>query len=100
MAALYYSAVINGVLAPFLLVGIIAVVGAAYFLLRGYTWQRIKAERSFDMLILAGTLVLPMLTPFPIRLLQSRLQVQIPTTTSEIQALTPNDVLVATPTIF
>ncbi len=77
-----------------ILIGVLAVAAAVYFLLRGYTWQRIKSERSFDMLMLTGTLVLPMLTPFPIRLLQSTLNVQIPTTAAEITALTPHDVLV------
>ena len=77
-----------------LLLGILAVGAAAYFLVRGYTWQSIRSERSFDMLIIAGTLVLPMLTPFPIKLLQSSLNTQIPTTASELQALTPHDVMI------
>jgi predicted membrane-bound mannosyltransferase/sugar lactone lactonase YvrE len=76
------------------LVGVLAVGTAGFFLLRGYTWQRVKSERSFDMLVLAGTLVLPMLTPFPIKMLETRLNVQIPTTTAEIQALTPHDVAI------
>ena len=63
-----------------ILVGVLAVGAAGYFLLRGYTWQQIKSERSFDLLLLAGTLVLPMLTPFPIKSLESQLNVQIPTT--------------------
>ena len=74
--------------------GAIAVVAAAYFLLRGYGRQQLKAERSFDLLILAGTLVLPMLMPFPIKLLATRLNVTIPTTAAEVQALTLHDVLI------
>jgi predicted membrane-bound mannosyltransferase/sugar lactone lactonase YvrE len=77
-----------------ILFGIIAIGAASFFLVRGYTWARIKSERSFDMLILSGTLVLPMLTAFPIKLLETQLKVQIPTTASELQALTPHDVMV------
>lgn len=74
--------------------GLIAIAAAAFFLFRGYTWKRIKSERSFDMLVLVGTLVLPMLTPFPIKFLEGQLKTQIPTTTAELQALTPHDVTV------
>ena len=77
-----------------ILIGILAVLTAVFFLVRGYTWLRIKSERSFDMLMLAGTLVLPMLTAFPIKLLGTQLNVQIPTTDAELQALTPHDVTV------
>ena len=80
--------------AMIILVGFIAILAAAFFLLRGYTWLRVKSERSFDMLILAGTLVLPMLTAFPIKILETQLKVQIPTTDAELQALTPHDVMV------
>jgi hypothetical protein len=39
-----------------------------------------ESERSFGLLILIGTLVLPMLTPFPIKFLEGWLRVTIPTT--------------------
>lgn len=81
---------VSGAPSPGLLIGlagIIAIGVAAFFLFRGYTWERIKSERSFDMLILIGTFVLPMLTPFPIKFLQGVLQTTIPTTAPEIQAL-------------
>jgi uncharacterized protein (TIGR03663 family) len=42
---------------------------AAYFLIRGYSLARVRSERSFDLLILLGTLVLPMLAPFPVKLI-------------------------------
>jgi uncharacterized protein (TIGR03663 family) len=42
---------------------------AAYFLIRGYSLARIRNERSFDLLILLGTLALPMLAPFPVKLI-------------------------------
>jgi predicted membrane-bound mannosyltransferase/sugar lactone lactonase YvrE len=75
-------------------VGVLALVGAAYFLLRGMTWQKVKTERSFSMLILVGTLILPMLVPLPMKLFEKSLCVSIPTTTSEVQALTTHDVIV------
>lgn len=49
--------------------GLIALALAAFFAIRGYTWPRLRAERSFAMLILLGTLVLPMLAPFPVKFL-------------------------------
>lgn len=42
---------------------------AAYFLMRGYSLARLRSERSFDLLILLGTLVLPMLAPIPVKLI-------------------------------
>jgi predicted membrane-bound mannosyltransferase/sugar lactone lactonase YvrE len=72
----------------------LAFAAAAYFLIRGYTWERIKAEPSFDLLILTGTLVLPNLTAFPIKFSQNWLKVTIPTTAPELQALTTHDVIV------
>lgn len=46
----------------------LVVIAAAYFVLRGYTLSRLREERSFDLLILLGTLVLPMMAPFPVKL--------------------------------
>lgn len=46
-----------------------ALLIAAYFLLTGYTWRAVRNERSFDLLILLGTMVLPMLAPFPVNAL-------------------------------
>jgi predicted membrane-bound mannosyltransferase/sugar lactone lactonase YvrE len=84
-----------GLPSTFIMVGgFIALAASAYFLFRGYSWMRIKSERSFDMLMLCGTLVLPMLTAFPIKLLGTQLNVQIPTTDAELQALTPHDVTI------
>ncbi|MGA7194186.1 MAG: flippase activity-associated protein Agl23 [Anaerolineales bacterium] len=76
-----------------LLAGILALIAAGYFLIRGYTWQGVKSERSFDMLIMVGTFVLPMLTAFPISFLQNWLHVTIPTTAPEVDALTLHDVI-------
>jgi predicted membrane-bound mannosyltransferase/DNA-binding beta-propeller fold protein YncE len=58
-------------LLPIIALGILAVLsflGAAFFLIRGYTLAKIRSERSFDLIILLGTLVLPMLAPFPVYL--------------------------------
>ncbi|HJW90240.1 MAG TPA: flippase activity-associated protein Agl23 [Anaerolineales bacterium] len=49
--------------------GLLALLAAAYFLIRGSTLPLIRSERSFDLLVLLGTLVLPMLAPFPVKAL-------------------------------
>ncbi len=36
---------------------------AGYFLIRGFSMERVRQERSLDMLMILGTLVLPMLSP-------------------------------------
>jgi len=47
----------------------LVMVAAVFFLLRGYTLARLRKERSFDLLILLFTLVLPMMAPFPVKML-------------------------------
>lgn len=37
--------------------------------IRGYTWKKLKELPSFGALLLLGTLVLPQLAPFPVRML-------------------------------
>lgn len=71
----------------FALAAFIAFIVTAFFLIRGYSWERIRNERSFDLLIVTGTIVLPQLTPFPIKFLENSLKVTIPTTAPEVQAL-------------
>jgi uncharacterized protein (TIGR03663 family) len=44
----------------------IAFVAAAVLLVIGYGWKNLRRERSFDMLILLGTFVLPQLAPIPV----------------------------------
>ncbi|CAG1016746.1 Serine/threonine-protein kinase PknD [Anaerolineales bacterium] len=61
-----------------------ALVFAAVSLIRGYTWERIRNERSFDLLMVCGTIVLPMLSPLPVSLLKGWLNVAIPTTAPEV----------------
>jgi predicted membrane-bound mannosyltransferase/sugar lactone lactonase YvrE len=49
--------------------GIVAVIVGLYFLIRGYGLAQLRSERSFGVIILLSTLVLPMLTPFPVKVL-------------------------------
>ncbi len=77
-------------LIPILFVlGLIALAAALYFLIQGYSWAGIRAERSFDLLIVIGTLVLPMLTPFLLNVLDW----PIPTTAEELQSLTQGNLI-------
>jgi predicted membrane-bound mannosyltransferase/sugar lactone lactonase YvrE len=48
---------------------VIAVVIALINLFAGLSWKTVKTIRSFDLLILTLTLVLPLLTAFPVKLL-------------------------------
>lgn len=70
-----------------ILASLLAFIAAGYFLIRGFTWERIRQERSFELLMVTGTLVLPLLTPFPIDWLGKWLNVSIPTTFEEVQSL-------------
>ena len=79
----------SGVTTSGVLIGL-AVVGllvALVILFLGYGWENLLQERSFDLLILLGTFVLPMMTAFPIKFLQSRLNVAIPTDAGTVNAL-------------
>jgi predicted membrane-bound mannosyltransferase/DNA-binding beta-propeller fold protein YncE len=51
-------------------IGLLAGIGcAAYFLVKGVGWFGIRDERSFDLLILQGTIVLPLLAALPMDIL-------------------------------
>jgi predicted membrane-bound mannosyltransferase/DNA-binding beta-propeller fold protein YncE len=68
----------------FLVLLFLALVGfavAGYFLLRGYTLPALRRERVFDLLILQGTLVLPLLTAFPL----DQMGWEIPTGAASVQ---------------
>jgi predicted membrane-bound mannosyltransferase/DNA-binding beta-propeller fold protein YncE len=75
-------------ISPTLIVLILSAVTALGFaavsLIRGYTWERIRNERSFDLLMVCGTIVLPQLSPLPVNLLNGWLKVTIPTTAGEV----------------
>jgi predicted membrane-bound mannosyltransferase/DNA-binding beta-propeller fold protein YncE len=67
--------------------GVLALAAALVLLFLGYGWINLLKERSFDLMILTGTFVLPMLIPFPIKWLQSRLNIAIPTDAASVNAL-------------
>ena len=84
-------------LSPTLILAALAVVAlgvAAFFLIRGYTWAAVRAERSFDLLILTGTLVLPLLTAFILNALKGWLGTAIPTDAVSVAALTGRDIAI------
>ena len=59
-------------LSPALILAIFAVLAvgiAIVFLIRGYGLENIRKERSFDLLIVFGTIVLPQLAAFPVYML-------------------------------
>jgi len=59
-------------LSPILIVGaltVLALAAAIFFLFRGFGLENIRNERSFDLLMVFGTLVLPQLSAFPVYLL-------------------------------
>jgi predicted membrane-bound mannosyltransferase/DNA-binding beta-propeller fold protein YncE len=70
--------------------GILMLALAIVFLIQGYGWQQIRSERSFDLLMVTGMIVLPLLTPFPIKWSERWLHVSIPSTAPEVQALVGN----------
>jgi predicted membrane-bound mannosyltransferase/DNA-binding beta-propeller fold protein YncE len=87
-----FAAPEGGLFSPTLLLaisGLIAIGVAAYFLITGYTWEGIRSERSFDLLIMTGTLVLPMLIPFLLKVMNWK----IPTTVDEVNVLSSGDVI-------
>ena len=72
---------------------LVALIAGAVLLVRGLGWERIRQERSFDLMILIGTFVLPMAIPFPLKWLESRLHIAIPTDSASVSALTQRDFL-------
>jgi predicted membrane-bound mannosyltransferase/streptogramin lyase len=53
----------------FLGLALVAILVAVYYLITGYTWKNLREERCFDLLMLFGLIVLPMLAAFPVKLL-------------------------------
>jgi uncharacterized protein (TIGR03663 family) len=59
-------------ISPTLIVGILAVLALAaaiFFLIRGFGLENLRGERSFDLLMVFGTIVLPQLSAFPVYML-------------------------------
>ncbi len=67
----------------------LALIFSLFFLARGYTLEKLRADRALGMVILLGTLVLPQLAAFPIRWVGWK----VPTNASEVMALTMTDIL-------
>ncbi len=70
-----------------MLVGLLAAITSIFLLIQGYSWQRIREHRSFNLLMIAGMLVTPLLAPFLIKGAETWLHVSIPTTAAEVQAM-------------
>jgi DNA-binding beta-propeller fold protein YncE len=51
------------------LIGLSGLVAGLYFLVKGYSLEKLRRERSLDMLVILISMVLPMLTPFPMVML-------------------------------
>ncbi|MDK1080051.1 MAG: TIGR03663 family protein [Anaerolineae bacterium] len=71
----------------FILSGILVLIGAIVSLITGYGWGKLKKVRSFGLIILIGTLVLPLLAPFPIKFLEGWLKISLPTSAAEINTI-------------
>ncbi len=69
--------------------GALALLGCVYFVITGYGLEMLKQERSWDLMILLGTLVLPQLSPFLINFLHWK----IPLNATEVNALQIADML-------
>ncbi|MBI5950096.1 MAG: TIGR03663 family protein [Chloroflexi bacterium] len=88
------------ILAVLAVAALVALVFAAVFLVSGYTWEKIRNERSFDLLMVCGTIVLPQLSPLLVALWNAAgaefgwTKVVIPTTASEVIGLTGHDILI------
>jgi predicted membrane-bound mannosyltransferase/DNA-binding beta-propeller fold protein YncE len=72
---------------------LLLIAGVTYFV-QAYVWHRIPKERSFDLMILIGTFVLPMTTAFPVDWLKTRLNVTIPTDSASVNALDSRSMMV------
>jgi hypothetical protein len=61
----------SGVSPTLILAGlaVLAMAAAIYFLFRGFGLNNIRGERSFDLLMVFGTIVLPLLSAFPVYIL-------------------------------
>ncbi len=65
----------------------ILLLGAVVVLIIGYGWASLLKERSFDIILLLMTFVIPMLVPFILKWLESSLNVMIPTDAASVSAM-------------
>jgi len=56
------------------IVALLLGIFAAVILLRNIGWNALKQDRSFDLLMLTGSLILPLLTAFPVKIIGSLLR--------------------------
>jgi predicted membrane-bound mannosyltransferase/DNA-binding beta-propeller fold protein YncE len=68
---------------------LLELLAAVYFLVRGYSWKSLSAERSFALLIVQGTMVLPQLAAFPVRWAGWT----IPVNATQVMALSITDII-------
>ena len=69
------------------IVAFILLLVAVAILIIGYGWANLLKERSFDIIVLLMTFVLPMLIPFILEWLKTSLQVVIPTDAASVSVL-------------
>ncbi|NJC98007.1 MAG: TIGR03663 family protein [Anaerolineae bacterium] len=65
----------------------VVVIAALVILVIGYGWGNLVRERSFEIIMLLMTFVLPMLVPFPIKWFESSLNVIIPTDAASVATM-------------
>ncbi len=71
-----------------IILGVFFLLVAAYFLIRGLTWSTLRKDRTFGLIVLIGTLILPQLSAFIINFLKWK----IPLNASEVMALGTPDI--------
>ena len=79
----------QGIQPASILLGLAAIifVVAVVILFVGFGWRNLLQERSFDLMILLGTFVLPMVAAFVIRVLEGSLNITIPTDAASVNNL-------------
>lgn len=65
----------------------LGILVAMYILFKGYGWIRLLQERSFDLMILLGTFVLPMLSAFLINVLGPSLDITMLTDAASVNGM-------------
>lgn len=75
--------------AIFVILAIGALVTSIYFIVKGYHLEKIRQERSFDLLIVIGSLILPLLSAFALNFIH----VKVPTNASSVNAMNSSDIL-------
>ncbi len=78
--------IITGALAG---IALLLLAVAAYYLLTGFTLRKLRSVRSFDLLFLIGTLILPLLTAFPL----DALHWTVPISAAAVNAMTSLDMV-------